>query len=45
MLEELKIKQHFTSVEHPHTNEKEETTNWMLLRGFEMKTWSVRSGM
>lgn len=32
LFEDLKFKHHFTSVEHPKTNEQAETTNKLLLK-------------
>lgn len=37
-LEELKIKKHFASVEHPQTNGQDEATNRVLVRG---KKWRL----
>lgn len=37
LLEELKKKQHFSSMEHPQTNEKTEAGNQMLLRGLKRR--------
>lgn len=33
LLDDLKVRQHFTSVEHPQTNGQTKVTNWVLLRG------------
>lgn len=33
MLEDLSIKQHFTLVKHPQTNEQAKATNYVMLRG------------
>jgi transposase InsO family protein len=37
LLEELNIKQHFTSVKHPQTNEQAKSTNNVILRGLKRR--------
>ncbi|MCI60013.1 gypsy retrotransposon integrase-like protein, partial [Trifolium medium] len=37
LMEDFKIKQHFSSVEHPQTNRQAEAANRVILRGLKMR--------
>lgn len=43
LLEELRIKQHFTSVEHPQTNGQAGATNEVLVRGLKRRLEGAKS--
>ena len=36
-MDDFKIKHHFTSIEHPQTNEQAKVTNKVILRGLKRK--------
>jgi transposase InsO family protein len=42
LLEQLNIKQHFTSVEHPQTNIQVESANRVMLRGIKRRLDEVK---